>query len=603
MKLPFSPSQELKTSVPQSAVPGTSSPERLMDIINFTQKVAADIHGTFEEEAVFRKLKEQFEADPKYNMSVLYLSEDRTFLYNKVFTAKATFSDIKYLGQILQSSEDRYKIFLDRTPTYSRVVLNGETVYHRTKDLMKELFPPLAVPLIVKLFNYEKEYGVITPITVDGKIIGTFGMTAEAFSPDMKKAVENLGYHISSALDTAGHYREIRRREEELREAKERAEAADRLKSTFLASMSHELRTPLNAVLGFVEIVLSNGSLDPENTKYLELAKNSGNSLLQLIKDVLDFSKINADLYHMEKTSFSLEPVLENIASVAEGFYAKEGKGIALRKKVPKLSGILMEGEPNRLEQVLTNLLSNALKFTHSGYVEYGIRFESPRSSKKLTFYVKDTGIGIAEEQLDRIFKPFRQAEEKITRKYGGTGLGLAISEKIVELMGGRLAVESVPGKGSTFSFTLPYRKGRLQDKKTAVSSAHVKTDKPKTLIVDDNAINRLMLKTLLKKEGFPVSVAENGNEAIRIYKEDPSIGLILMDMYMPEMDGAEATKQIREMEANYDGSRPCIIAVTAAGTIGEKQMMLDAGCDAYISKPVQIDKLLSILSNFLGTS
>lgn len=600
MKLPISPSRDSGISAAQSTLPRNSTTERLIDIINFTQKVAAGIHGTFEEEAVLRNIKEQFQEEPRYNMSVLYISEDRTFLYNKVFTSKATISDISYLGRMLQASEDNYKIFLEKTPAYSKVVFSGETIYHRTQELMKELFPPLVVPLIVKLFNYENEYGVITPITVDGRIIGTFGMTAEDFSADMMKAVENLGYHISSALDTARHYRQIRRREAELREAKERAEAADRLKSTFLASMSHELRTPLNAVLGFVEIVLSSGTLDSENTKHLELAKNSGNSLLQLIRDILDFSKISADLYHLEKGPFSLKPVLENIDSVAQGLFAKNEKEIELRKKIPKLSGILMEGDPNKLEQVITNLLSNALKFTESGYVEYGIRFKSPKREKRLTFYVKDTGIGIAEKQLDLIFQPFRQAEEKITRKYGGTGLGLAISKKIVELMGATLEVDSTLGKGSTFSFTLLYKKSRLPKTEKPVQNTPTQTTKSKLLVVDDNTINRLMLKTLLTKEGFPVLVAEDGNEAIGLFKEDPSIGLVLMDMYMPGMDGAEAAREIRKIEESSNRGRTPVIAVTAASTITEKQIMIDAGCDSYISKPVQRVRLLELLSQYL---
>jgi signal transduction histidine kinase len=570
-----------------------TSARNLVDIINFTQQVAAGIQGVFDDDAILERIKRQFEEHPHYNMSILYLSEDGSFLYNKGFTARASLSDKKFLGKMLQTSENSYTIPLAKSPSYRAAALSGETVFRRTKDLMKEIFPVFVAPLIVKLFRYEDECGVITPVKVDGKIIGTFGMTAEGFSTDMLTAVENLGYHISNALETAKRYREIQEREKKLEEAKERAEKADKLKSTFLASMSHELRTPLNAVLGFVDIVLSSGELNEENRHYLELAQSSGNNLLKLISDILDFSKIESNMFTIEKTDFSLEPILQNVDSVAKGLAAKDKKQIKLRNRFPSLENVLVAGDQNRLEQVLINLISNAVKFTESGFVEYGALFEGDR----LRFYVRDTGIGIAEEKMKVIFEPFRQAEEKITKKYGGSGLGLAISKKIIELMGGDITVDSEVGGGSTFSVILPYKREKLRETISRDPSSPTLSGRGKILVTDDEKINRLMLKTVLEKEGYTVAEAANGMEAIEQISKDTAISMIFMDMYMPSIDGAEAVRRIRSIEKDMDRPGIPIVGVTAASTVAEKEAMLDAGCNFCLTKPIIREKLRTLLA------
>ncbi len=570
-----------------------TSARNLVDIINFTQQVAAGIHGIFDEAAILKSIKKRFEGHTSYNMSILYLSEDGSFLYNKGFTAKASLSDRKFLGKMLQTSENSYTIPLAKSPSYRAAALSGETVFRRTKDLMKEIFPVLVAPLVVKLFRYENECGVITPIKVDGRIIGTFGMTSDGFSADMLKAVENLGYHISNALETAKRYREIQKREKELEEAKERAENADKLKSTFLASMSHELRTPLNAVLGFVDIVHASGELNEENRHYLELAQSSGKQLLQLISDILDFSKIESNMFSIEKTDVSLEPVLQTVDSVAKGLVAKDKKQIKLRNNFPVLENIAAVGDQNRLEQVLINLISNAVKFTESGFVEYGALFEGDR----LRFYVRDTGIGIAEDQMKVIFEPFRQAEEKITKKYGGSGLGLAISKKIIELMGGDITVDSEVGRGSTFSVALPYKRATLEKSVRQEHPVPASSGRGKILVTDDEKINRLMLKTMLEKEGYTVAEAANGTEAVEQVSEDDTISMVFMDMYMPSVDGAEAVRRIRRIEKEMNRPGVPIIAVTAASTITEKQTMLDAGCNFCLTKPIIREKLRTLLA------
>ncbi len=298
-------------------------------------------------------------------------------------------------------------------------------------------------------------------------------------------------------------------------------------------------------------------------------------------------------MFSIEKTDVSLEPVLQTVDSVAKGLVAKDKKQIKLRNNFPVLENIAAVGDQNRLEQVLINLISNAVKFTESGFVEYGALFEGDR----LRFYVRDTGIGIAEDQMKVIFEPFRQAEEKITKKYGGSGLGLAISKKIIELMGGDITVDSEVGRGSTFSVALPYKRATLEKSVRQEHPVPASSGRGKILVTDDEKINRLMLKTMLEKEGYTLAEAANGMEAVEQVSEDDTISMVFMDMYMPSVDGAEAVRRIRRIEKEMNRPGVPIIAVTAASTITEKQTMLDAGCNFCLTKPIMREKLRTLLA------
>ena len=386
--------------------------------------------------------------------------------------------------------------------------------------------------------------------------------------------------------------------ENELHAAIERIQESDRLKSTFLASMSHEIRTPLNAILGFLDIVLSDEDVSMKHREYLTQVKQSGNMLLQIINDILDFSKIEADELTLEAVSYSLKELFGRIEGT--GRMLLEGKQVKLRIVFPESANCVVYGDPYRLEQVLMNLVSNAVKFTEKGSIELGVALEN---DNLLRFSVKDTGAGIPTEKQDIIFEAFRQAEEKTTRKYGGTGLGLAISKRLIEKMGGTISFETTPGKGTQFFFTLPLVRGDVNWDEAAAerdAAATSNTVEKPVLIVDDNEINRRVIQTMLSKAGFRFIAAKNGADGVTALQRDREIGLVLMDMYMPVLDGIEATKRIRELE-HIEGREPVpIIALTAAGTLEDRQLMLDAGCNGYLSKPINRQVLIEQLKAWL---
>jgi PAS domain S-box-containing protein len=401
------------------------------------------------------------------------------------------------------------------------------------------------------------------------------------------------------------------RSEQELLAAKEKAEEADKLKSIFLASMSHEIRTPLNAIIGFLDILLGDESFKGEQKEYLQEAKESGKLLLQLLGDVLDFSKIEADQMELEKTSFLLEDVLSRVHSMARMLISHKNSPIELiRKDNSETIGVRLYGDPYRLEQVLINLFSNAVKFTDAGTVTYGVGVSITDEGNRVEIYVRDTGIGIPKEKQEIIFEPFRQAEMKTTRKFGGTGLGLAISKRLVEMMDGNLSFESEPGVGSTFSITLPLDSRQGGEKpvvgeKGEKSGSQNRDRKPernqqkKILVVEDNKINRKVIRALLGKLGYEAITEEDGHKAIALLEQDNTIDLIFMDMYMPGIDGIETTKRVRELEKRKGRERVPIIALTAAGTNEEKRDMLEAGCDQFLPKPIEKETLASLLDDF----
>ncbi len=381
---------------------------------------------------------------------------------------------------------------------------------------------------------------------------------------------------------------ERKRAEAELRAAKAAAEDANRAKGEFLSHMSHELRTPMNAILGFTELALLEQP-DASQVEHLIKITAASKSLLRVINDVLDFERVEAGKVQLESIDFRLSDVLQNVRDVVEHSAAE--KGLALRMTAEDGVPPRLNGDPVRVGQVLINLCANAVKFTARGTVELRVRADAATSAPRmLHFSVRDTGIGISAEEQARLFQPFTQADSSTTRRYGGTGLGLVICKRLIELMGGRIWIESKAGAGTTVQFTLPCVVARESVPATTGKAGEqlpVEAEAlrgKRVLIVDDHPINRMLMGKLLKLAGAESVPAESGVDALRVLEAESRMDLVLMDLRMPEMDGYEATRRIR---ADARWSHLPIVAVTASAATYERARCMAVGMNDVMIKPI----------------
>lgn len=434
------------------------------------------------------------------------------------------------------------------------------------------------------------------PLKIKNDVIGVIAVqnydNIDAFKNEDLDVLKFISTQIATSIQR-------KENESELLIAKEKAIESDKLKSAFLANMSHEIRTPMNAILGFSELI-SRPNLQPEKRDtYTHHIVSNGKILLTLVDDIIDLAKIEAGQLKIKRNSSNIDELLSEL----QHFCISEKKRIK-KDEIQIVRQTNRDGNQQwllcdsfRLKQVLLNLLSNALKFTLNGFIEFG--YEIPNNAT-IQFYVKDTGIGIAENQQKIIFDRFRQADDSVTRQYGGTGLGLSITKKLVELMGGHIWLKSETNVGTTFYFTLPLiipdlGNKHLEDKSKA-SNPFISFKSKTVLVVEDNEANYLYLYELINPTGLKIVRAINGKIAVEYIRNNNHVNLILMDMQLPEMDGFEATRLIKEINPKIP-----IIAQTAYALADERNRALSAGCDYYLSKPITPDALLYLLNQILS--
>jgi len=444
--------------------------------------------------------------------------------------------------------------------------------------------------------KYKTKYNDIRNILVSAKIINI----------NEKVLIQEIWHDIT-------HRKII---EQELKQAKENAEKANMAKTSFLASMSHEIRTPMNAIIGMTDLTL-NTDLSKEQFENLKIIKDSASSLLGIINDILDISKIQSEKMTLEEIDFDIHELMTNIIKTYS--FQAENKGLILKLIKDQIIPKYIKGDKIRLRQIMVNLIGNAIKFTNKGEILINLRKASDNEIQSMTqrkinkneipfyFSVKDTGIGVSDEQKDLIFERFSQADVSIKRKYGGTGLGLSICKELISLMGGKIRLDSIEGKGCTFSFVIIIKESS-NDIKKEFSNKNKKLEKTKSqnklniLLAEDIHTNIVVATRFLSLMGHNIDVANNGIEVIKqLSKKD--YDLILMDIEMPEMNGFETTKYIRKGEAGFKNKNIPIIAMTAHAVSEFNEMAFKAGMNDYITKPIYYNDLKEIIDKNLDCS
>ncbi len=502
----------------------------------------------------------------------------------------------------------------------------GKRAYYVARPIVVErrclrchLSPELAPPELVRRYGKSSGYG-----WKEGEVVGALMIYAP--TDDLAAQYAWIRYTVWGVFAVLGvvlwgggifAYRRLLTMNRVLQKARQRADAANRAKSAFLANMSHEIHTPLTAILGFTEELLVRRRADgaaPEELEQLETVLRNGRHLLGLINDILDLSKIEADKIELEIRSCSPAEIL---ADVASGLRVRaQQKGIDFQVNIRGKIPARIQTDPTRLRQILFNLVGNAIKFTEQGGVQLTAWMETTGRRKRLVFQIKDTGIGIDAETLQRLFQPFSQADASMSRRFGGTGLGLVISRRLARRLGGDVEVESTPGQGSTFTLWLELETLSADEPVVDQQALQARPDSQsqpasselsgpvlqgvRVLLAEDGPDNQRLIRFLLEKAGAEVVLAADGREAVELVQQMVEQGrppqVVLMDMQMPHLDGYQATALLRQR-----GFQGPIIALTANAMQGDRTKCLQAGCNDYLTKPIDRQKLLAVLVRWVA--
>ncbi|MDP2274938.1 MAG: ATP-binding protein [Archangium sp.] len=464
----------------------------------------------------------------------------------------------------------------------------GASALMQTPADISNLLTLVLVPLIASYLLVRHSFIWVVAASATGAAaltLASHGITVPVNDPEpVASAAFNIAVNVIASWVLTRRFDQLRSN------SLERMRQADRAKTTFLATIGHEIRTPMNGVLGMTEVMLQEPQ-SPTQRDQLEVIQRSGRGLVSLINDLLDLTRLEARKLDVDDAPFDLDALIKDLEVLARGHATAKGLALVLERG-PSIPRIVL-GDGMRLTQVLNNLVNNAIKFTDAGEVRICVKMQG---GKKVRFEVRDSGIGITPEVLKRLFRPFEQADGSSTRRHGGTGLGLAISSQLVTLMGGRIEVESEPGKGSTFGFTLPCTPAVLPAPKV-IAPLVMETRSRRVLVVDDNPINLRVASSLVEKAGFVSLRATSGREALELMSAG-DVALVLMDCHMPEMDGFEATERIRRMPL---GLQLPIVALTASATPDDVEACRRAGMNEVLAKPIHLDTLREVLARLLG--
>ena len=529
--------------------------------------------------------------DEHKHLNVLYVEDDDNLRQSTLNLLKNYFTNIDIARDGKEGLEQYISFNKKHNKTYD-IVITDITMPHVTGIEMSKIILEINSKQVIIVISAHNDSTYLLDLI-------NIGISKFILKPIDVKQLTSVIIHIFNSIKQEKiieeQYKDIERINKELKKANKKEMQASRHKSEFLANMSHEIRTPLNAIIGFISL-LEEGEKDTDKLKYMEIIKSSSDSLVIIINDILDISKIESGQIDMNYIDF--EP-LKEINNVVELFKAKALEknitlSIAYSDNIPKI----LNSDPFRIKQILVNLLSNAIKFTPknlsiSCFVYY--------KDEQLFIEVKDKGIGIAQNKQEYIFDTFTQAESSTTRSYGGTGLGLAISKSLAKMLNGTIALKSELGKGSTFTLNVKVKvaKNSILEKTTTISNHNKLVDKH-ILVVEDIEANRMFIGVILKNIGLSYDVAKDGLEAIDKFKNN-TYDLILMDENMPKVSGTEATKKILSIEKEITLTHTPIIALTANALYGDKDRFIEAGMDDYLTKPLAPATLLNMLKKYLS--